>query len=653
MAYFYRRPNGVYYARIRVPDALRAVFGAPDLRRSLHTSDHALASRLALAAAFEWKSEFQRLRKMFDAQKLVSGSPLLKLPGLISLADASAEVGLAVRQLFCELRARRYPLRIRADGWFAAEVASSELVSDDPATPALLDIGETLSGRQLGAVFGELVVRHEALMLAEGDAFDDCVFYRDVGRRLAVVTDLPGVTVDLRALLAQRTDVEVVRNSLAGQVTPEMLDASRQSRFVAEDVNSERITEAVERGMMGDAYKHKSTPVSEMLDAYHSDKMAVWAPATFEQSKRMCALFVELMGNPVMSKINQEMIKAYRLILQRVPLDLHRVRRKHPDVALSNLIELAAKDGVESMSMQRADRYVAKIGEAFVWGVKAKYLKENPADGVASSVKDMHKKKRAQDSRHAFNDELLALIFSQPWFELGRGQQTKRGVYYHFQPFYYWMPLIALYAGARLNEIAQLHLKDIVQSDSGVWYLDFNLEGEGKMDIDEGDDDNSDDGKRLKTVNAVRIVALHPELIRLGLPGYAQALRDAGYSRLFPELSRDEIKGHGKYAGQWFNERFLGKGLKVPRNGTLTFHSFRHTFINACERLEMRERVRNEISGHSRGKGVGDLVYIKDRTADEQFSFLAPLHFNLPPIAAFDVFEGALALQHAMQRKHG
>jgi hypothetical protein len=97
MAYFYRRPNGVYYARIRVPDALRAVLGAPDLRRSLHTSDHALASRLALAAAFEWKSEFQRLRKMFDAQKLVTGSPLLKLPGLISLVDASAMVGSLLR----------------------------------------------------------------------------------------------------------------------------------------------------------------------------------------------------------------------------------------------------------------------------------------------------------------------------------------------------------------------------------------------------------------------------------------------------------------------------------------------------------------------------------------------------------------------------
>lgn len=91
MAYFYRRPNGIYYARIRVPDSLRAVFGSPDLRRSLHTSDYALASRLALAAAFEWKTEFQRLRSMFDSRKLVAGSPLLSQPGLITLRDAATD----------------------------------------------------------------------------------------------------------------------------------------------------------------------------------------------------------------------------------------------------------------------------------------------------------------------------------------------------------------------------------------------------------------------------------------------------------------------------------------------------------------------------------------------------------------------------------
>ena len=154
MAYFYRRPNGVYYARIRVPDALRAVFGVPDLRRSLHTSDHTLASRLALAAALEWKSEFQRLL-MFDANKLLTGSPLLHTAGLISLGDAAQLIGLDVLELFLAAKTRRLMFCLMADGWMGADVPRAELIRADPAVKTLnLDVGETLDGREFRPVLG-------------------------------------------------------------------------------------------------------------------------------------------------------------------------------------------------------------------------------------------------------------------------------------------------------------------------------------------------------------------------------------------------------------------------------------------------------------------------------------------------------------------
>ncbi|HMW22137.1 MAG TPA: hypothetical protein PKC59_01785 [Burkholderiaceae bacterium] len=76
MAYCYRLPSGIYYARIRVPGDLLPVLPKPNLRRSLRTTDFDQASRLALAAALEWKTHFARLRAMHDPQKLVTGSPL-------------------------------------------------------------------------------------------------------------------------------------------------------------------------------------------------------------------------------------------------------------------------------------------------------------------------------------------------------------------------------------------------------------------------------------------------------------------------------------------------------------------------------------------------------------------------------------------------
>lgn len=60
-AYFYRRSSGRFYARIRVPAALQPHFRTQELRRSLNTTDRALACHLALAVALQWKAEFVRL----------------------------------------------------------------------------------------------------------------------------------------------------------------------------------------------------------------------------------------------------------------------------------------------------------------------------------------------------------------------------------------------------------------------------------------------------------------------------------------------------------------------------------------------------------------------------------------------------------------
>jgi len=124
--------------------------------------------------------------------------------------------------------------------------------------------------------------------------------------------------------------------------------------------------------------------------------------------------------------------------------------------------------------------------------------------------------------------------------------------------------LLALTTGGRLNELAQLYLDDVRQSENGTWYLDFNLDGADKLDADDSD---LGPDKSLKTVNSIRVVPLHALIVNAGLPNYVNALREAGHDRLFPELKRDAIKGYGKPAGSWFNERFLGRRLRIERNG--------------------------------------------------------------------------------------
>ena len=149
----------------------------------------------------------------------------------------------------------------------------------------------------------------------------------------------------------------------------------------------------------------------------------------------------------------------------------------------------------------------------------------------------------------------------------------------------YFLPLLGLYTGARLEEIGQSLVKDIKQ-ERGVHYLDINGDGPGKQ---------------LKTRSSWRKVPLHPKLVELGFLDYVQDLRERGQERLFPKLRRGS-------KGQWtssFSKRF-GRildqvGIADSRKG---FHSFRHTFKEACRRAVVAEEVHDALTGHS-GGGVG------------------------------------------------
>ena len=62
----------------------------------------------------------------------------------------------------------------------------------------------------------------------------------------------------------------------------------------------------------------------------------------------------------------------------------------------------------------------------------------------------------------------------------------------------YWIPIIALYTGMRLEEIGQLLVSDIKCKNS-IWYFDVN----------------SSEDKQLKNKSSVRRVPIHYDLIEL------------------------------------------------------------------------------------------------------------------------------------------
>ena len=138
--------------------------------------------------------------------------------------------------------------------------------------------------------------------------------------------------------------------------------------------------------------------------------------------------------------------------------------------------------------------------------------------------------------------------------------------------------MIALYSGARLNEICQLHLNDIRDQD-GVPVL--------RITDEEGN-------KRLKTKAARRIIPIHSELIRLGLLSYADALLQHGHERLFPEL-KEGRDGYGRVVSKWFAAYATRCGVDAPGK---VFHSFRHTFIDRLKQADAPKEKIAALVGH-------------------------------------------------------
>jgi integrase len=157
----------------------------------------------------------------------------------------------------------------------------------------------------------------------------------------------------------------------------------------------------------------------------------------------------------------------------------------------------------------------------------------------------------------------------------------------------FWAPLIALHTGMRINEIAQLSLSDLAVID-GINC--FNVTDEPDPN-DEDDQQELARRKTLKTEAAKRIVRMHPKLIELGLLAYADTLRRAGHTRLFPDLATDNRDGPGQPAFKQFG-RYLNRiGLSDKR---LVFHSFRHGVVEKLRpHTEIPKELRKLVVGHS------------------------------------------------------
>ncbi|HGE8282535.1 TPA: DUF6538 domain-containing protein [Serratia marcescens] len=634
----YRRSSGIYVLRITVPVRYRALIGQREIHASTRTTHLANARAIAARLLEKWYASLEEFRQV-DKEKIRGNAPLLAGAGKISLALFCESFGIALETVVQHLLAHNVPVYCFAEGLTAFQIADfTEAEREDNGGFVLNNLEQKGLESMMHGYVRLFQTSYAFKQLLEQGYTEEVAFRTNGDNRLSIwLMDFPGIRLDGSSLFINKVQAENLRNiwdNAFAKSEPELppapvvISAPLPPPVVITNPYCNPLS----------ASKRVSEVLEEFLAYKHSGDIKL---ASEEKIRSRISHFIDIVGDITLAELDRNIVKNYVSRMQRMPSNLYLMRRRYAAESLDQLIEKALDAGEPLMTKDAIERHMASLGSMLEWARKENYLIANPVENVLAKRKKIV---RSQDNRHQFSDDELELIFSAYWFKTGAGVPNKFGRYIDFRPYRYWLPLLALYTGGRMNELCQLYLSDIRVSENGVAYLDFNLDAPDKVMDSEAD-------KSLKTLNALRQMPIHPELIRLGFLKYVEALKSDGQERLFPELKFNKTKGYRGYASKWFNELYCGNQLGLERNGKIVFHSFRHNYVNSLDRLELSERMIAQLVGHVRGNTTAMTTYRKDRAVEDQFHAISGLTYNLPEIAPFNAEAGLKAMKDGV-RKH-
>jgi integrase len=215
-------------------------------------------------------------------------------------------------------------------------------------------------------------------------------------------------------------------------------------------------------------------------------------------------------------------------------------------------------------SHKTIENYLRIIKTVFNFAKKNKKLYTNPASEISFQAK-----RRGRQLGYDDADDKKILLAARA----------------EIQPHRRWVPWIAAFSGARLEEICGANVADVYELGE-VWCLDIRLDNRGK------------DGS-LKNLGSERKVPLHPAVIEEGFLGYVGGLPKDG--PLFPNLMPDRYGKRGgsgsKRLCRWIRANL---GMNNPRKAPN--HAWRHRFKSICRRAGIEEEYHEALTGHT-GEG--------------------------------------------------
>lgn len=303
------------------------------------------------------------------------------------------------------------------------------------------------------------------------------------------------------------------------------------------------------------APKTSGNLLSGLVADYIEKHDTTWTYKTKLEVIGCLKLVVDIIGDLEVVAIDKPVVYDFRGKLMKLPANMY---KKYPGKTVLAILDMP---DVKPMSINSVNKHIMRLNALLSYAVTEGIIATNYAQGMMLSDK-----RRVDEMRKVYSPEDLKLIMNN----LPREQD---------KPERFWIPMIAMYSGMRLDEISQLYVEDVQKVD-GVWCININEEKD----------------KKLKNPASKRVVPMHPVLMSSGLLRYVYSVQRSGEPRLWMNLSWRKADGYGNAIGSWyrrFNREHISKDVgKV-------FHSFRHTVTDKLKQAGVLETVISELVGHS------------------------------------------------------
>ena len=563
-----RGKRGILQLRLPVPRSLWDKVGKRSFRKSLETTDWKLAMQAARPVLADWEAEFAQL---LTAPVTAVGNP--------------AEVALR----------RVYRPLIKRFGELAASALdgpeANKIIETAQARVTRHVLGKS-SGKLELSTLADLLISEEKLEITKG-SYEYAEF----------VETLVSLTID-----AAENHAQVVTGNLAAKPK----------------------TPLGKQAYEGASSKAKSgETLEELFEQYAKIRIAEGRKREdgIAQDRMVINRFMEYVGRSrLVGSITVADARGFRDTLAKLPKGYAK-RKDYRGLNIQQVVEKADRDSAVRMSDITRDRYMSTVSPFFDWLVS-----EGRGGSTGNPFDGLHQKTlRGANPRPPFSLRQQQAIFSSPLF-VGFAADGKEHLEGDRQAddWRFWIPLIGMFSGARITEIAQLNIDNVVSLP--LTNDNFKSYGDGHTAFFFEFREDRRTGQQTKSKKS-RLVPVHSKLIAMGFVVYVtqQSARSAqdGNRQLFPGLTLRGVRSKlGDIPSRFWRDYLTDIGIKNGADG-FGAHSFRHALSDRLRTAGYMDlQFGPLILGHSDRSITGGYGAMQQGTAAMRFAMLEAVKFD-------------------------